>query len=64
MQNLANSIYQDISKVQLTSNDNITIEKIWSEWHNDRVLKKKVAPKTLAGETGRFNQSHYSFHSS
>lgn len=41
MQNLANSIYQDISKVQITlSNDNITIEKIWSEWHNDRVLKK------------------------
>ena len=55
MQNLANSIYQDISKVQLTSNDNITLEKIWSEWHNDRVLKKKVAPKTLAGEIGRFN---------
>ena len=55
MQNLANSIYQDISKVQLTSNDNITIENIWSEWHNDRVLKKKVAPKTLAGEIGRFN---------
>ena len=55
MQNLANSIYQDISKVQLTSNDNITLEKIWSEWHNDRVLKKKVAPKTLVGEAGRFN---------
>lgn len=55
MQNLANSIYQDISKVQLTSNDNITIENIWSDWHNDRVLKKKVAPKTLAGEIGRFN---------
>lgn len=55
MQNLANSIYQDISKVQLTSKDNITIEKIWYEWHNDRIVKKKVAPKTLAGEAGRFN---------
>ncbi|KAA8711097.1 site-specific integrase [Lactococcus garvieae subsp. garvieae] len=55
MQNLANTLYQDISKVQLISKDNLTIEKIWSDWHNDRVIKKKVAPKTLAGEVGRFN---------
>lgn len=55
MQNLANKLYQDISKVQLISKDNLTIEKIWSDWHNDRVIKKKVAPKTLAGEVGRFN---------
>lgn len=55
MQNWANKLYQDISKVQLISEDNLTIQKVWNEWHDDRVAKKKVAPKTLAGEVGRFN---------
>lgn len=55
MQNLANALYQDISKISLTSGNDLTLEKVWTEWHEDRVLKKKVAPKTLAGEVGRFN---------
>ncbi|HEY0222796.1 MAG TPA: tyrosine-type recombinase/integrase, partial [Lactovum miscens] len=55
MQNLANTLYQDISKVQLISKDKLTIQKVLNEWHDDRVVKKKVAHKTIAGEVGRFN---------
>ncbi|MGF2993334.1 tyrosine-type recombinase/integrase [Lactococcus lactis] len=54
MQNLANKIYQNITKSSLHSIENIDFKTIWNEWENDRIQKKKVAPKTLAGENGRF----------
>ncbi|MQQ81617.1 tyrosine-type recombinase/integrase [Lactococcus lactis] len=54
MQNLANEIYQNITKSSLYSTENINFKTIWNEWENDRIQKKKVAPKTLAGENGRY----------
>lgn len=54
MQDLANQFYQEITKSSLISKADITFEIAWNEWHNDRIIKKKVAPKTLAGESGRY----------
>lgn len=54
MQDLANQFYQEITKSSLISKADITFEITWNEWHNDRIIKKKVAPKTLAGESGRY----------
>jgi len=58
MQNLANKLYQEISKSSLISNKDVTFEQVWTEWQEDRIIKKKVAPKTLAGEKGRY-KNHF-----
>lgn len=47
-------LYEKYSHPSIKYSDDITIDKVWQEWHQDRITKKKVAPKTLAGEKGRY----------
>lgn len=47
-------LYEKYSHPSINYSDDITIDKVWQEWHQDRITKKKVAPKTLAGEKGRY----------
>ncbi|MCK1223182.1 tyrosine-type recombinase/integrase [Streptococcus uberis] len=54
LQEKVNNLYIKYSQSNISFENDLTIEKVWSEWHQDRVIKKKVAPKTLAGEEERF----------
>lgn len=54
MQNLANKLYQDISKQRLVSKQDMTFEIVWNEWQENHSIKHRLAPKTIAGMTGRY----------
>ena len=54
LQEKANLIYESITKEAIRKNTNITLDEVWNEWHSNRIKQKLVAPKTLAGEEGRY----------
>ncbi|EGO5844824.1 site-specific integrase [Enterococcus faecalis] len=54
MQNIANQLYQDISKQPLVSKQDITFELVWNEWQENHSVKNRLAPKTIAGMQGRY----------
>lgn len=54
LQEKLNQFYQKFTLSTIRYNEDITLNSIWNEWEKDRIEKKKVAPKTLAGEQGRY----------
>jgi len=54
LQRKANSVYESITKEVVRKNTNITLSEVWNEWHSNRIEQRLVAPKTLAGEEGRY----------
>lgn len=54
MQNIANRLYQDISKQSLVSKQDMTFELAWNEWQENHSVKHRLAPKTIAGMQGRY----------
>lgn len=54
LQDKANILYEDLTKESLRKRSNITLYEVWHEWHQTRIEQKLVAPKTLAGEDGRY----------
>lgn len=54
LQEKLNQFHQRFTLSTISSKEDITLNRVWNEWEDDRIKKKKVAPKTLAGEQGRF----------
>lgn len=54
LQEKLNQFHQKFTLSTINHKEDITLDRVWNEWENDRIQKKKVAPKTLAGEQGRF----------
>ncbi|MFZ2560000.1 MAG: site-specific integrase [Lactococcus raffinolactis] len=54
MQNMANKLYQDISKQSLVSKQDMSFELVWNEWQENHSVKHRLAPKTIAGMQGRY----------
>lgn len=54
LQEKANKVYEELTRTILLEKSDITLDKVWNEWHNERVERQLVAPKTLAGEDGRY----------
>ena len=54
LQEKANKAFEEITKKSLISRENITIHEIWTLWHQERINRKLVQPKTLIGEDGRY----------
>ena len=54
LQAKATQTFESITKESLTSNSDVLFFQVWEEWHNERVSRKLVGPKTIAGETGRY----------
>lgn len=54
LQEKLNHFHQKFTLSTISSKEGITLNRVWNEWEDDRITKKKVAPKTLAGEQGRF----------
>lgn len=54
LQDKANILYEELTKESLRKRSNITLYEVWHEWHQTRIKQKLVAPKTLAGEDGRY----------
>ena len=54
LQEKANKAFEEITKKSLINRENITIHEIWTLWHQERINRKLVQPKTLIGEDGRY----------
>lgn len=54
LQEKANQLYEELTKETLRKKTSITLDEVWKEWHQMRIEQKLVAPKTLAGEDGRY----------
>lgn len=54
LQDKANQVYHQITKEEQIKYTDITLDSVWNEWHKRRIEQKLVAPKTLAGEDGRY----------
>lgn len=54
LQEKANKVYEELTRTILLEKSDITLDEVWNEWHNERVERQLVAPKTLAGEDGRY----------
>ncbi|MBT0897419.1 site-specific integrase [Streptococcus macedonicus] len=50
----ANETFEEITKKSLKDKENITLNEVWTLWHQERLNQKLVQPKTLAGEEGRY----------
>ena len=42
--------FEEITKKSLKDKENITLNEVWTLWHQERLNQKLVQPKTLAGE--------------
>lgn len=54
LQEKANQLFEELTKSKISIETDITLEEVWKEWHNERIERQLVAPKTLAGEDGRY----------